>query len=314
MRVSVVIPVYNNARLIEETLATIYAQAAEGVEIVAVDDGSTDETAAVLQRHAGRLRHFREENSGGCSRPRNYGIKESRGEHIAIFDSDDLMMPAKLERQSAFLDRHPEVDFVFTDFVNFEGDREGEPHSHSCPRFRRALAGRRVEPDGYILPAGEAYEILLEENYIGASTMMFRRGLVEKIGGFNETYDSSEDREFALRVTRAGEIGFLDFIGHRRRIHGASMSAQTEKVLTRKIRLFEEEGRIVRGNHRIIVRRRLSQLHLALGWHLRERGRAKEGLAHYRRAIALRPLGLRAYAGLGRCLVRALRPPFERGR
>jgi hypothetical protein len=182
VQISVIIPAFNRADLIEATLATVYAQTLPGVEVVVVDDGSTDETAAILRRHAARVRYVHQENSGGCSRGRNVGIRESRGRYIAIFDSDDLMAPAKLEKQVAFLERHPAVDFVFTDFVNFEDDREDPPHTHGCPRFREALRHCRVEEDGYILPQAQAYELLLTENYIGASGMVFRRSLAERSG------------------------------------------------------------------------------------------------------------------------------------
>ena len=313
--VSVVIPTFNNARLIEETLATVYAQTLAPEEIVVIDDGSTDETAAVLRKHTGRVRYIREEPSGGCSKPRNVGIRESRGRYVAMFDSDDLMAPAKLEKQVGFLERHPEVDLVFTDFVDFEGDREEPPHTQSCPRFREALRRCRVEADGYIIPQAQAYALLLDENYIGGSAMIFRRSLIESIGGYDERYEYSEDRELTLRVTRTRSVGFLDLIGHRRRIHPGSASARTETVLACKIHLYREERRRVPRAHRKIVRERLAELYLALAWYRRERGRSREAIAPYLRAIALRPGRLRWYGSLGRCLYCALkrgRPAAER--
>jgi glycosyltransferase involved in cell wall biosynthesis len=309
VQISVIIPAFNRADLIEATLATVYAQTLPGVEVVVVDDGSTDETAAILRRHAARVRYVHQENSGGCSRGRNVGIRESRGRYIAIFDSDDLMAPAKLEKQVAFLERHPAVDFVFTDFVNFEDDREDPPHTHGCPRFREALRHCRVEEDGYILPQAQAYELLLTENYIGASGMVFRRSLAERSGGFDESFASSEDREFALRVARTRDLGFVDVIGHRRRIHTRALSALTERVFAWRINLYRKERRQTPRAYRGIVRGCLADAYFGLAWYRRDRGRAREAIAPYLRAIALRPGRLRWYGSLGRCLYRTLRGP-----
>jgi glycosyltransferase involved in cell wall biosynthesis len=308
MLTSVVIPAFNHGHLIEATLATIYAQTLREIEIVVVDDGSTDDTERVLRPHLDRVRYLRQENSGGAARPRNTGIRASRGACIAIFDADDLMAPDKLERQTGFLARHPEVDFVFTDFVNVAGDRRDPPHTATCPLLRAALPGCRVGAGEYVIPGPLAYEILLEENFIGGSATVFRRSLVERIGGFDERTLYSEDRDFSFRAARAGAIGFLDVIGHRRRLHPRSMTVDTESTLRRTIRLYQiERGRAPR-RHAARIRRRLAELNLALAWHLREQGCARRALGPYLRAIAGQPGRGRAWGGLARCLGRALFP------
>ncbi len=89
--VSVVIPTWNAAAYLPETLETIFNQTWPQIQIVVVDDGSTDSTNNVLGQYQGRIKTINLENSGGPSRPRNKGIEHSDGEFIAIFDSDDLM-------------------------------------------------------------------------------------------------------------------------------------------------------------------------------------------------------------------------------
>ena len=308
MRTTVVIPVYNNAGLIGETLETVYAQDLDPseFEIIVVDDGSTDGTPHVLAHHSERIRSIRQDNSGGCSRPRNRGIAAARGEYIAVFDSDDLMSVDKIRLQAEFLDRHADVDLVFTDFVDFRGAHEFRPHTRTCQRFRSVLRRFRVGVGEYVLDSETAYGILLDENFIGASSMFFRRSLVDQVGGFDEAFLSSEDREFTFRVTRERRVGFIDRIGHRRRLHSGSMSSRSEKMLDYKIRLYTLERSRTSPELRPLVERRLGELHGMMAYFLRESGRIEEAASHYGRAMIFRPWALRTYTGFGRCLLRSM--------
>src|SRR5690606_16515588 len=118
--VSVVIPAYNAAGLIGETIESILTQRYPSVEIIAVDDGSADATANVVEGFGSRVRLARQPNSGGCSSPRNHGLRLARGEYVTFFDADDLMLPDKLARQVQYLEAHPDVSMVLMDYRNFD--------------------------------------------------------------------------------------------------------------------------------------------------------------------------------------------------
>jgi glycosyltransferase involved in cell wall biosynthesis len=105
--VSVVIPTYNQPAFLHEALRSVFAQTLRDYEVVVVNDGSTDDTAAQLEQYAGRIRVFTQENQGiGCAR--NRGMDEARGRYIAFLDHDDLWHPQKLEIQVAFMRAHPD--------------------------------------------------------------------------------------------------------------------------------------------------------------------------------------------------------------
>jgi len=120
MTVSVILPTYNRANLVGEAIESVLGQTHRDFQLIVVDDGSTDETPAVLARFADpRLRIIRQDN-GGKSAARNRGLDEARGEFIAFLDSDDLWAPTFLESVLAVFSGEPELDFVFSDLIRFD--------------------------------------------------------------------------------------------------------------------------------------------------------------------------------------------------
>jgi len=124
--VSVVIPAYNCAPFIGESLDSVYRQTYRNWEVIVIDDGSTDETRAILAPHTGRIRYFYQENRGTAA-ARNAGVRQARGELIAFLDNDDIWLPEKLERQVQVMQGSPECGLVFTDGIMFmaDGTRRG---------------------------------------------------------------------------------------------------------------------------------------------------------------------------------------------
>ena len=116
MSISVVIPTYNGSRFIAETLESVFAQTLQPDEVLVIDDGSTDNTAAIVESFAPRVRVFRSSNQRQAA-ARNFGARQATSEWIAFLDHDDLWMRNKLERQMEELARHPEADICYTGFV-----------------------------------------------------------------------------------------------------------------------------------------------------------------------------------------------------
>jgi glycosyltransferase involved in cell wall biosynthesis len=116
--VSCIIPVYNGERYLAESLDSVLAQTYGPVEIIVVDDGSTDGTAAVLETYAARVRSFSQANRGTIT-ARRLGVEHARGELVAFIDADDLWHEEKLERQVAFLLARPDLELCFTEMKNF---------------------------------------------------------------------------------------------------------------------------------------------------------------------------------------------------
>jgi glycosyltransferase involved in cell wall biosynthesis len=209
MTVSVVIPTYNRAHTVLEAVRSVLSQRFRDLEVIVVDDGSTDDTAARLAAVPDpRLRVIMGRHAG-VSAARNLGVSKASGTLISFLDSDDLWRPDKLAAEVAFLARHPEVHAVFTDLEKRHGDQVFPSFMRQTAVFSRRLA-HAAYPDGLVLEAREMRLCLLEEVPIKPSALTMRRAAFDAVGGFDETWSSSEDWEFLLRLAREHRFAYLD--------------------------------------------------------------------------------------------------------
>ena len=142
--VSVVIPAFNAAKYIRETLDSVLAQTYRPIEIVVVDDGSTDGTREQILAYGDRVRYVWQPNSGGCSSPRNHGVRMASGEFVAFLDADDLIAPERIAAAVAVMKRHPDVGLALTNFVHFDSAGvDPTDHFATCPLLGVHLEGRR---------------------------------------------------------------------------------------------------------------------------------------------------------------------------
>lgn len=196
--VSVIIPTYNRAYCIENAVKSVLAQDYENMEILILDDGSTDETEAVIGKMEDK-RIFYQKNSCNCGAAvtRNIGIQMAKGEYIAFQDSDDIWLPEKLKQQVQVL----------------EDSTYGMVYS--C--FEREFPDGRVEKvprDGIQQEAkqGYIYPYLLAESYISTQTMLVRKEILQQIQGFDEALKSYEDYDLAIRIAKCCQVAFIDEI------------------------------------------------------------------------------------------------------
>ena len=275
MKVTVIIPAFNAERYIRETLESVMAQTYPDVEVVVVDDGSRDRTAEIARSFGNRVRYLYQDNSGGCGKPRNEGMKAASGDVFVFLDSDDLMVPDRIAREVDVLRRHPGVGMVFSNYQDFEGDRIYEGgHFESCPILSGRLGTLPPGARQTILLPSESTELLLTENF-GSSSPMVRRDAVECVGPFDETLRASEDFEFQYRVASHYCIALIPQVGWHKRLHQGSMSSQTPNILHHKIltrtRLLAVE-RVPRRRRKL--KQRLAILYRELAYHQTGRNNA----------------------------------------
>ena len=202
-RVSVVVPTFNRAELIQETIESVLRQTAPAHEIIVVDDGSTDSTCAVVRAYGDRVVLLNDDHRSAAA-ARNRGLARATGDWIAFLDSDDVWTPTKLEKQLQYLDRHPQCGFVHTGYYEF-GDHE------------------RVVPGPSVFISGDhrVEHLLFAAGWICTSTALFRRNIPVT---FREWAGSSgEDIIFFGDLLRAGiQFGYIDkaLVGHR--LHAVS--------------------------------------------------------------------------------------------
>jgi glycosyltransferase involved in cell wall biosynthesis len=208
--VSVVIPSFNRAGLIGETIDSILAQTRPPSEVIVVDDGSTDETESVVARYGRAVRYHRIDNVGP-SAARNVGVSLARGSWIAFCDSDDLWRSTKLERQVALHELASDVEYSFTDF-SFVASDKWSPSS----RFTQAPIGfwepdRRILADKVWIYEGSLYGRILRFHPIGVPAVMMSRRRFERLGGYDAKFSRglSEDMEFTLRCVGVPPIGVV---------------------------------------------------------------------------------------------------------
>ena len=190
-RVSVIIPTYNRAWCLSEAIESVLSQTFQDMELIVVDDGSTDETPALLSQYGDRLRVLHQPNQG-VSAARNSGIQAAHGDLIALLDSDDTWQPDKLARQVDFFDRQPQARICQTEEI----------------WIRR---GKRVNPKHrHRKPSGDIFEASLALCLVSPSAVMMRRNLLEEMGGFDESLPACEDYDLWLRVSLCYPIHLLD--------------------------------------------------------------------------------------------------------
>ena len=192
--ISVVIPAYNAAGFVCQAVDSVLAQTHAPAEVLVINDGSTDDTAQVLEAYGDRIRVIHQRN-GGLSNARNRGIREARGEYVAFLDADDRWLPGKLARQFEILSQQPEIGFCSTRTL-VETPAHEITGEWSCPKVEGSLLATLFLRNGAIPGSG--------------SSVMVRRHLVDRVGGFDESLRSLEDIDCWMRLAAVCRYACID--------------------------------------------------------------------------------------------------------
>lgn len=221
--ISLVIPTYNRGALIADTIDSALAQHMPFAEIIVVDDGSTDDTAAVLARFGERITVIRVQN-GGVQRARNAGVRAATTPWIALCDSDDLLSPDYCATLIRGLERDPACDAVYCNFVPFSERADGPDKFSQAPAgffegARRDDDMWRDIPDLYVRTV--AYQPLFP------SGSLIRKSRYEEIGGYDPRFNGvgAEDWEFTLRLIASAQMALCAIPLVRIRKHAGNDSA-----------------------------------------------------------------------------------------
>ena len=216
MTVSVIIPVRNGKDYIGECLDSVLSQDYQALEVIVIDDGSTDFDYQTLYNRDNRIKVIRLEGFG-VSRARNTGMAYATGNYIAFLDADDIWFPGKISAQVRYLEAHPDVGCVFGRFRRWEANEDGTfaPASELVEACH-SLTECEPERSGWI------YTLLLTGLLVGMNTAMIRREVFQLLGGFDDSMRIGEDYLFWLKVSRIYEMHSLDGAVALYRIHGGS--------------------------------------------------------------------------------------------
>jgi glycosyltransferase involved in cell wall biosynthesis len=226
--VSVVIPCYNQARFLRESIQSALRQTCRPVDVIVVDDGSTDETATIARTYSD-VTYVRQANAGAPS-ARNRGLGLSQGEFVLFLDADDRLWPEALSQGVAALADHADWAFV-TGHVRLIA-ADGTPET--------------VPPQEHA--AGDQFLALLRSNYIWTpGVVLYRRSVLESCGAFDPAARASADYELNIRIARQHAIGchHAEMLDYRR--HGDNMSADVGEMLRSAVSVRLRQRRFVVG-------------------------------------------------------------------
>jgi glycosyltransferase involved in cell wall biosynthesis len=213
-KVSVVIPTYNNALLLPETLDGVMRQSFRNFELIVVDDGSTDATAQVVKSYEPGIIYCAQANLGPAA-ARNKGVRLAKGDYVAFCDHDDVWNERHLEMLLGCFSSHPASALAF-DNAEYFGEGESEPRLHlKHERIHLFLQGR-VTPEA----------LLWHYPIATMSVVMLKRALFAKLGGLNERIVALDDLHFYLRLAVRAEVRYVDYVGCQKRVTKNNLSQQ----------------------------------------------------------------------------------------
>jgi glycosyltransferase involved in cell wall biosynthesis len=303
--VSVVVPTFNRSKLVVEAAESILAQTYRPIEIIIVDDGSSDDTAMSVDRFVedkdqnAIIVYLRQENKGG-NVARNRGIQEAHGEFVAFLDSDDLWHPDKLKNQISVFSDRAEFGAVYCGVRHIDAETGDVTETAS-----------RVYPSGRLLE-----EMLVKDVTAPTSTYIVRKAVFDKIGGFDESLKARQDWDMWIRVASSYAIGcvpeaLVDFRDHAgpRTASNPQREIDAYRLIRKKYAsLLEAAPKAVRLKATASYYRRMGRVHLH---HSISRPKA---LGYYTASIVTWPFDFDSYAAFaGFFLPRNFRASLHRG-
>lgn len=221
--VSVVIPCFNYAHFLDQAIQSAVDQDYPAIEVIVVNDGSTDDPAAIVSRFP-HVRYVTQENRG-LAAARNVGLSHCRGELVVFLDADDRLRPGAIAAGARLLEANPDLGFAagFSTLISGVGLAQPTVNRPGCE-------------------GSDAYMSLLRRNTIrNPGTVLFRRQLVEAAGGFTSGVDACADYDLYLRISRNHPVVFHDAVVAEYRKHGHNMSDNSAQMLRQALAVLRRQ-------------------------------------------------------------------------
>lgn len=299
--VSVITPVYNRSHLIERAIQSVIDQTYAEIEILVVDDGSTDNIEEVLHKlHDDRIVYLNQHHQGP-SAARNKGYAMSQGKYIHFLDSDDYFLQTNISQKVKELEGHPQAGWVFSDcYFLRPGNLKPVLRNGNIAKLRKIL-----------FRTSTVFELLLMHYFVNTDAVMMRRECIESIGGFDETLISFEDMDFFYRLARRYEARFVDeplvVVSHR---EPDSMTGDLRLFYRGKIQVIEKAKQLFPEETQRVGfpgRRVEADIHNYLGKSFLQSSKEKDAVEMFLKSIRAFPFQKSVYSLLFTALIRALR-------
>lgn len=321
--ISVILPTHNRAGLLKDAIESVLDQTYKDLELIIIDDGSTDHTEQVARRYGSLVRYMKQAQ-GGPAKARNMGIKHAKGEYIAFIDDDDIYNPDKLSMQLDCFNFRPQIGFVFSDMTALAPD--GTLHGNYMRIYfgvldRLNLSFGEVFPNAELLGSfiqkisdpslkeekfywGNIFRFLLLGNFVLQSTFMARKSALMSVGGYREDFEIAEDADLYLRMSQHWEGGFLAIPTIQYRLTPASISRSKEFYLKLWINTLQSLSEVLEKetswNYKEDrdIARRLSFIHHKIAFFQAKGGDLRSAYPHWLQSIKLNPSDGFGYFGL----------------
>ena len=217
-KISVIMSVYNGERYLREAIDSILNQTFADFEFIIVNDGSTDSSPEIIRSYDDeRIRVINNETNIGLTKSLNKAITEARGEYIARQDADDISLPNRFEEQTMYFKHYPETALLGTS--KYVIDEDGK------------ILGKRVSP-------ANPSKSLLKANVLTHGSVMFKKAIVDELGGYNEILRYSQDYELWLRIAKHYEVRNLKQVLYKSRHHSENVRLTNAEEATLHIFLI----------------------------------------------------------------------------
>jgi glycosyltransferase involved in cell wall biosynthesis len=255
MKVSVIIPTYNRANIVQQTVDSVLNQTFQDFEIIIIDDGSSDNTEQIFRNYSDKVRYKKQKNSG-VNAARNHALQLAKGEYIATLDDDDMWLDYKLELQVEILDKFTDIGFTYSNFFILQSDgsrrSDGLSSWHESPiewtkifekgfTYNELALQTTIPPikgDSTLIHIGDIYHASLYQPHVLPSTALFRRSLLPDSIRFIEHDSICGDWDFFARLSKYHKAAFLNL----------------ETTLNRS---HEDAFRLTRTDHKIQLDKRI---------------------------------------------------------
>ncbi|NUO08048.1 MAG: glycosyltransferase [Candidatus Brocadia sp.] len=280
--VSVVLPTYNCANFLPESIGSILLQTYHSYEIIVIDDGSTDNTNEVLNPFMQRIKYIKLEQNKGLPIARNTGIRSAQGKYIAFIDADDLWLPEKLQTDMECFNGHPDVGMVYSQHMNI--DEKGH-----------VLSGGPLKR----LPSGNIFiQLFSQQNFVISSSVVARKEVFETTGLFDEQLFNCQDWDMWLRIAFYFKVAGINKTLVKYRHNPRSVSKNRNNVLRyqklvidKTYNAFKDKGN---GMNVKLYKRRLASHYAKAGRHYLRIGNKSLANENFRLSLKYDPLNLRS--------------------
>lgn len=274
--ISVIIPSYNSASFVCDAVRSALEQTYSHLEVLVIDDGSTDNTREVLEQYKGRIHYYRQENRGAAA-TRNTGIRLASGRFFAFLDADDVWLPDKLSKQYDLFARQPEIGLVHSDIRYWDEDT-GEKCLKDVGRERFT---------------GDCYTHLLSVNRVLTSSVLVRKECFDKAGLFDETLRRAEDWDMWLRIARHFHFAYINEPLLDYRLHQTGLTNDTpmmrEGELLVLLKVFKSDPQLSTQFGKSLINSKLSRKSYSVGYHFMQDDNFRAARYYFGKSIVFNP-------------------------